>query len=74
MLLKTKYSIYYSAFAERFLGALVSALVLAAAFPTLSNGKGLWWILYTIVGLFVPIVINLIKKSMLNKKHNLGRE
>jgi len=49
-------------------------MYLIAAFPTLSNGKGLWWILYTIVGLFVPVVINLIKKSMLNKKHNLGRE
>lgn len=34
-----------------------------AAFPTLANGDGWWWILYTIFGIVIPICLNVARKE-----------
>lgn len=36
-----------------------------AGFPHVYGDKGLWWILYTIVGVFIPLLLNLFKNKIL---------
>lgn len=44
--------------------------VCVAAFPNLYGEKGLWWLAYTIVGVFVPVSVNMLYKNAVVRVRN----